>query len=165
MKKNKYYVPRTLVVVVALKVMLAGCNPDGNNVLPDPHAAYYGTWTRPSHTVTISANKLEHFLDDMTIYRLENLTWTAYLNGGATAADYPSGYVIIGTLTNKGKADDVGPDALPLKPDTAEHAEINELAVDYWYIHRDGQSLVWGSWHSGDHFGLEDLSYSYIKQQ
>jgi hypothetical protein len=145
------------MLVLALGSMLAGCViSDGNN-MTDLHAAYYGTWEKDNNTLIISANKMVLLDTGNVIYTLEPLTWTVHSNGGATAVDYPSGYAITGTVTYKG-----GDDYFPNKPGTIDQANKDELAVDYWYIHRDGQSLVWGDWNDNNHFGMVDKIY--IKQ-
>ena len=143
----------SIALAALLVIGMAGCSHDTDL---GPEAAFYGTWVcaaASNGTVIISANKLE-FFNDYGSYTLEGLTWTPNTSADA---DYPTGYVISGVVTQK-------IDNAPYKADRDTEAEIGETAYDCWNIHTNGLSLAWMLWDSWDGHNYVDIASSpYIK--
>jgi hypothetical protein len=110
--------------------------------LSDAKAAYLGTWKHATDNggwveVTIGADKLVWLTGNGYGYTLSRLTWEA-MDEPTGNADYPTGYKITGRL------DEAVIYALTRSEDHLEAAFIGERALNWWYIHRDGQSLMMG---------------------
>ena len=143
----------SIALTALLVIGMAGCSHDTDL---GPEAAFYGTWVcaaASNGTVIISANKLQYF-DDYDSYTLEGLTWTPNTSADA---DYPTGYVISGVVTQI-------EDFSPCIADRVTEAGIGDTAYDCWNIHTNGQSLAWMSWASWDGYNYVDVDISpYIK--
>ena len=144
MKKWKLISAPKKLAATFFAVLLAvtACSSDSD---PDPWEAFYGTWLFDGgvyhSTVIISNNKLLYYSNSGGSYTLEGLTWTP---NTCADADYPTGYVISGTLT---QYKDMMP---PYKADRTTPADIGDTAYDCWHIHTNGASLVWLDWNSWD---------------
>ena len=140
------------VLVTAIVFISAACKNGSTD--PDPREAYFGTWKMTFNSpryiqVTISANsfKLNDFENNSltSSYTITGLSWTP-ANGAVP--NYPTGYIMKGTVTARSGG------ISPTKPDDS-HANIGDTAVEYWFIHTGGNSLVKGrpSEPGGDVFG------------
>ena len=130
---NKRSVLCILVTILTISIFLAACDNGSTSIYPiNPDPAFYGTWIDgEGDIVIISANKLE-YVDG---YVLENLIWTAITRSDN---EYIYGYKISGEVT-------IYSGFAPFT-DAGYCAAVGEIGHDYWFIHSDGQSLVWGDW-------------------
>ena len=87
---------------------------------------------------------------------MTDLSWTSFKNtSGDFTDEYPTGYAI------KGKLAEVDAEHPPYDFDE-RYYEKNETFTDYWYVSRDGNSLIAGLWASDKHEPAG--SYPYIKK-
>ena len=124
-----------------------------------PHEACYGRWEdkiNSSQWVIINADSFEYYSGNKLSYRMTDLSWTAFSNtSGDFTDEYPTGFAV------KGKLAEIDADHPPY--DFNEHYyDKNEIFTDYWYISRDGNSLIAGLWASDKH--EPSGSYPYIKK-
>ena len=141
----------TMTILLGLILSSAGC--DKFDAM-DP-ASYHGTWKWDDASfweqVTISANELV-FLNSRNGYTLTNLTWEPITSSDP---DYPTGFAFTGTLTAM-----IGSDCPP-KAVGSGNPDIGDIVVDYWYISKDGKSLMWGLWGNA---GVLSSNDPFVKQ-
>ena len=131
----------TMTILLGLILSSAGC--DKFDAM-DP-ASYHGTW-KWEHVgfdyweqVTISANELVYSEKNGDGYTLINLTWRPITSIHDLC---PTGFAITGTVT-------VMNGYAPPKADANDglvRANVGETAIDWWYISKNGKSLMWGEW-------------------
>lgn len=106
-----------------------------------PHTALYGVWkyVQPGATywyqVRIGKDEILYHDYSGDTYTLNSLTWSVIDNEGSDVAQYPTGYKMLGTLTNAVDANTLTPDG------SAYERRPGYEAVCGWFLGADGKSL------------------------
>ena len=139
-----------LILILGLVISGAGCNHDAVGIDPDPD--FFGTWKWDVganwYTVTLTSSKLIYGNHVPFSYTMEDLTWIPITNpSGAFKTTHPTGYKITGKLTAN-----TFPEG-PLKIDESDFASLGDIAVVWFYISTDKNSLCKGNEEDPSHEG------------
>lgn len=144
-----------IIIIAFLSLFTMACdNGNNGNSGPDFREDYYGTWEYQDRygsgewdKIVISINKIEYSTSDGSWdYTIKNLTWTPFSNeiGSDYYDDYPEGYKITGTLTERISGD------APLNAEGNE-GDLGEIVFEYFYLDSDKISLRSAYWDPDNH--------------